>query len=177
MALEIDVLIHFADKDNETAKKNEIGWVSNFKRFLELMLYQVLGTKPNIILKSEYDSATASTLDNASVMVTILSKDFVKFIFSEEDGHIYRNYIVASECIIQDINSSICGTVDLLIKLPNKIPIIIDFKSAKFTTQIQSHQLQLMMYGYLLESSGIISIQNIIYLGGENFIKIEIKKR
>src|ERR1700690_1761331 len=78
MALEIDVLIHFADKDNETAKKNEIGWVSNFKRFLELMLYQVLGTKPNIILKSEYDSATASTLDNASVMVTILSKDFVQ---------------------------------------------------------------------------------------------------
>jgi hypothetical protein len=77
MALEIDVLINFADKDNETAKKNEIGWVSNFKKFLELMLYQVLGTKPNVVLKSEFDSATASTLDNASVLVTILSKDFV----------------------------------------------------------------------------------------------------
>ena len=28
MAFEIDVLITFADKDNETAKKNEAGWVS-----------------------------------------------------------------------------------------------------------------------------------------------------
>jgi hypothetical protein len=78
MGLEIDVLINFADKDNETAKKNEIGWVTNFKKFLELMLYQVLGTKPNVVLKSEFDSATASTLDSAAVLVTILSKDFVQ---------------------------------------------------------------------------------------------------
>ena len=77
MAFEIDVLITFADKDNETAKKNEIGWVSQFKKFLELMLYQVLGEKPNILLKGEYDSVTAATLDNAAVLVTILSKDFV----------------------------------------------------------------------------------------------------
>lgn len=77
MALDIDVLIHFADKDNETAKKNDLGWVTQFKRFLDLMLYQVLGTKPNIVLKSEFDSATASTFDNAAVMVTVLSKDFV----------------------------------------------------------------------------------------------------
>jgi hypothetical protein len=78
MAHDIDVLIHFADKDNESAKKNDIGWVTQFKRFLELMLYQVLGTKPNIVLKSEFDSATASTLDNAAVLVAILSKDFVQ---------------------------------------------------------------------------------------------------
>src|SRR6478609_10085108 len=78
MAFEIDVLITFADKDNETPKKNEVGWVSQFKKFLELMLYQVLGEKPNILLKGEYDSVTASTLDNAAVLVAILSKDFVQ---------------------------------------------------------------------------------------------------
>jgi Domain of unknown function (DUF4062) len=78
MAIEIDVLIHFADKDNETTKKTDIGWVTNFKKFLELMLYQVLGTKPNVVLKSEFDSATASTMDNAAVMVAVLSKDFVQ---------------------------------------------------------------------------------------------------
>ncbi|MBK5279179.1 MAG: hypothetical protein JJE09_09985, partial [Bacteroidia bacterium] len=78
MAYEIDVLITFADKDNETAKKNEAGWVSQFKKFLELMLYQVLGEKPNILLKGEYDSVTAATLDNAAVLVTILSKEFVQ---------------------------------------------------------------------------------------------------
>lgn len=78
MAFEIDVLIHFADKDNETAKKSDLGWVSQFKKFLELMLYQVLGTKPNVVLKSEFDSATASTMDNAGVLVAILSKEFAQ---------------------------------------------------------------------------------------------------
>ena len=78
MAFEIDVLITFADKDNETAKKGEAGWVSQFKKFLELMLYQVLGEKPNILLKGEYDSVTAATLDNAAVLVTVLSKEFVQ---------------------------------------------------------------------------------------------------
>jgi len=78
MAITVDVLIHFADKDNEGAKKADAGWVSQFKKFLELMLYQVLGTKPNILLKSEFDSATASTMDNAAVLVTVLSKDFVQ---------------------------------------------------------------------------------------------------
>src|SRR6266850_5909246 len=78
MALDIDVLIHFADKDNDMAKKTDTGWVTQFRKFLELMLYQVLGTKPNIVLKSEFDSATASTMDNAAVLVAILSKDFVQ---------------------------------------------------------------------------------------------------
>ncbi len=76
MAYDIDVLITFAEKDNEIGKKNEIGWVTQFKRFLDLMLYQVLGEKTNIVLKSEYDDFTASSLDNAAVMVTIVSKDF-----------------------------------------------------------------------------------------------------
>ena len=78
MAFEIDVLITFADKDNETAKKNEAGWVSQFKKFLDLMLFQVLGTRPNILLKSEFDGITASTLDNVAVMVAVVSKDFIQ---------------------------------------------------------------------------------------------------
>src|SRR5260221_2949321 len=78
MAHEIDVLIHFADKDNDSAKKNDMGWVTQFRKFLELMLYQVLGTKPNIVLKSDFDSPTASTMDNAAVLATILSKSFLQ---------------------------------------------------------------------------------------------------
>lgn len=76
MAYEIDVLITFADKDNESPKKGDSGWITHFKKFLELMLLQVLGTKPNVVLKSEFDSVTASTLDNAGVLIAILSKDF-----------------------------------------------------------------------------------------------------
>jgi hypothetical protein len=77
MKADIDVLIVFADKDNETSK-TAIGWVSQFKKFLELMLNQVLGEKPNILLKSEYDNMTAPNLNNVSTLVTILSKDFIQ---------------------------------------------------------------------------------------------------
>ncbi len=76
MAYDIDVLITFAEKDNEAGKKNESGWISQFKKFLDLMLYQVLGEKTNIVVKSEYDDFTASNLNNAAVLVTILSKEF-----------------------------------------------------------------------------------------------------
>src|SRR5438046_2485820 len=78
MTFDVDVLITFAQKDNETASKTDTGWVTHFKKFLELMLYQVLGTKPNILLKDEFDSVTASTLDNVGVVVAVLSKDFVQ---------------------------------------------------------------------------------------------------
>ncbi len=78
MASEIDVLITFAEKDNENAQKSDLGWVSQFKKFLELMLFQVLGSKPNIVLKSEFDSATAPALNNAAILVTVLTKEFIQ---------------------------------------------------------------------------------------------------
>ncbi|HAC25656.1 MAG TPA: hypothetical protein DCE81_12145 [Cytophagales bacterium] len=78
MATDIDVLIIYAEKDNETAKKGDTGWVGHFKHFLELMLFQVLGTKPNVVMKSEFDSATSPTLDNVSVMVAVLTRDFTQ---------------------------------------------------------------------------------------------------
>lgn len=77
MAFDIDVLIVFAEKDND-AKKSELGWVSQFKKFLELMLNQVLGEKSKVLLKAEYDNLTAPDLKNIGVLIPILSKDFVQ---------------------------------------------------------------------------------------------------
>jgi hypothetical protein len=77
MKFDIDVLIAFAEKDNE-AVKNEPGWVTQFKKFLELMLNQVLGEKSRILLKSEYDNMTSPDLQNVGVLVTVLSKDFIQ---------------------------------------------------------------------------------------------------
>jgi hypothetical protein len=77
MVFDIDVLIVFAEKDNE-ANKNELGWVSQFKKFLELMLNQVLGEKSRIMLKEEFDNMTAPGMNNVGVVVTVLSKDFIQ---------------------------------------------------------------------------------------------------
>lgn len=78
MANEIDVLITFAEKDNEPVKKTDISWVSQFKKFLDMMLIQVLGEQANIVLKSEFDDFAAPGMKNAAVMVTILSKEFAQ---------------------------------------------------------------------------------------------------
>src|SRR5688572_958280 len=77
MVFDIDVLIVFAEKDNE-ASKNELGWVSQFKKFLELMLTQVLGEKSKILLKEEFDNMTSPKLENVGVLVTVLSKEFIQ---------------------------------------------------------------------------------------------------
>jgi hypothetical protein len=78
MAYEIDVLITYADKDNELGKKNEVGWVTQFKKFIDMMLVQVMGEKVNIVMKGEHDDFTAAGLDNVAVMAAILTKDFAQ---------------------------------------------------------------------------------------------------
>lgn len=78
MAFEIDVLITFAERDNELTGKNESGWVSQFKKFLELMLFQVQGSRPNVVLKSEFDSATSPQLNNAAILIPVLTKEFTE---------------------------------------------------------------------------------------------------
>lgn len=78
MAFDIDVLIVFAEKDNEAEQKGEPGWVSQFRKFLELMLNQVLGEKSKIMLKAEFDNMTSPKLNNAGVLVPILSREFIQ---------------------------------------------------------------------------------------------------
>jgi hypothetical protein len=78
MVFDIDVLIVFAEGDNQSLKKNELGWVSQFRKFLGLMLNQVLGENANIMLKAEYDNMISPKLSNVGILVTILSQDFIK---------------------------------------------------------------------------------------------------
>ncbi|QSE96264.1 DUF4062 domain-containing protein [Fulvivirga lutea] len=77
MAFDIDVLIIYANDDNQQSD-SDLGWVNNFKKFLELMLVQVLGKKPNIMLKSEHDSITGANLKKVATLVPILSPAFIE---------------------------------------------------------------------------------------------------
>lgn len=78
MQIDVDVVLVFADNDNEPLGKKGTGWVSDFKRFLDLMLFQVLGEKPKILLKSEFDTITTPDMSNVGILVPILSKDFIQ---------------------------------------------------------------------------------------------------
>ena len=77
MKFEIDVLIVYSEQDDASNAKNEPGWVSQFKKFLELMISQVLGRHPKILLKSKHDTITAPRFDNVALVASILSKDFI----------------------------------------------------------------------------------------------------
>jgi hypothetical protein len=78
MAFDIDILIIFADSDNIPQGKHNIGWTSQFKKFLEFMLIKVLDEKPKILLKGEYDSMTSPKLDNVGILIVVTSKNFAK---------------------------------------------------------------------------------------------------
>ena len=77
MNFDIDVLVIYSDHDNEPRGKNNLEWVTMFRKFLELMLIQVLGSKPNILLKSESDTLVAPKMDNVATLVPVLSPDFI----------------------------------------------------------------------------------------------------
>lgn len=78
MPLEIDVLIIYADRDDEAQAKADLGWVSQFKKFLEYMLGQIVGSKPNVMLKGEYDHLVDPDFSRTAVVVPVLSKEFVR---------------------------------------------------------------------------------------------------
>lgn len=77
MSFEIDILITYADSDNQSDNRSN-GWVTDFKRFLELMLIQVLGEKPHILLKSEHDSITGGDMKKVGILLPILSPRFIE---------------------------------------------------------------------------------------------------
>jgi len=78
MRFDIDVLIVFADSDNHSGSQEELGWVAQFRKFLGLMLNQVLGENAHIMLKAEYDNMVAPEMDNVGIVVAILSRDFIQ---------------------------------------------------------------------------------------------------
>ena len=67
----VDILIYHSEQDNETH------WVDNFKKFLQLMLIQILKKQPNIVLKSDGDQISEEDLKNVDVLIVVLSNFFI----------------------------------------------------------------------------------------------------
>jgi Domain of unknown function (DUF4062) len=74
--MEQDIIINYTEKDNQ-AGEGKNGWVTDLGRFMEIMLTQVLGYKPNIILKSEESSLSAAELKNTAILISVLSPHFI----------------------------------------------------------------------------------------------------
>jgi len=75
--MEQDIIINYTDKDNESSSKSEPGWVSDFSRFITIMLTQVLGRVPSITLKAEGSALSVAELKSTGVLISILSPQFM----------------------------------------------------------------------------------------------------
>lgn len=73
MAFEIDVLVIFSDQDNQPN-----GWIESFRKYFNTVLSYLSSDQLNVVLKSDFDSITSPSLNNAGVLVSILSNDFVR---------------------------------------------------------------------------------------------------
>jgi Domain of unknown function (DUF4062) len=74
--MEQDIIINYTEKDNES-KQGKNGWISDFTHFLTIMLTQVLGEEPKIIIKSEGSALSVSELKNTGILISILSPYFI----------------------------------------------------------------------------------------------------
>ena len=77
MKYKVDVLITYADLDNVPGENSGTGWVDNFKGFLEMMLEQVLGRSPNVLLKGENDTLSGADYNEVATFVPILGPGFI----------------------------------------------------------------------------------------------------
>jgi hypothetical protein len=68
----IDILICHTEQDNEGH------WIDNFKKFVELMLTQVLGETPNIVLKPETEQISEADLKDVKVLIPVLSGSYME---------------------------------------------------------------------------------------------------
>jgi len=78
MPANFKIIINFSESDNHPSIDNGKGWVDSFERFLSLMLHQVLGSKPEIILSDGKEALTKDITQSADVMICIISLDFLE---------------------------------------------------------------------------------------------------
>src|SRR4051812_20219391 len=73
MATEYDVFISYANSDDVPLSEGQKGWVSNFKKFLDTMLDQLLGMEVKFATSSENPSEAA----NSKVFISVLSSNSI----------------------------------------------------------------------------------------------------
>lgn len=114
MAIDIDVLIIFSDQDNQPN-----GWVDSFRKYFTRVLSYLSSDQLNVVLKGEYDSLTSPGLNNAGVLVSILSPDFAR-------STNCRSYLQQFDLATRET----AGEVNRLFKV-NKAPVAINEQPAE----------------------------------------------
>ncbi|MDX2196593.1 MAG: hypothetical protein NW207_09265 [Cytophagales bacterium] len=97
-----DIYISFSPKDNE-APHGAIGWVSNFQRFLKILLEQILGETPNFLFYNTTEKPSISEVNKCGVFIALLSPEYIKSKDNlEELNGFYENAIANNNISIKN---------------------------------------------------------------------------
>ncbi len=77
MNFPFDIYISYSVNDNKHAEQR-LGWVSNFQRFLETLLLQILGEKPVFLNYASQEKPAKSELAKVGIFISIVSPEYVK---------------------------------------------------------------------------------------------------
>lgn len=77
MNLNQEIIVLFSDEDNLPIEGGLKGWVSNFHKFLDTLLSQIIKGQPNITL-IDIKGLEASKITASAVVIAVMSENFVK---------------------------------------------------------------------------------------------------
>lgn len=81
---EYDYYISYSPVDNQAIAGGK-GWVTNFQKFIEILISQLLGEKPKVLFLPNGEKPQQSQLASCGVMVSIISPDYIKSTSCLED--------------------------------------------------------------------------------------------
>lgn len=77
MNFPFDIYISYTINDNKHAEQH-VGWVTNFQKFLETLLFQILGEKPVFLNYANQEKPAKSELSKVGVFISVLSPEYIK---------------------------------------------------------------------------------------------------
>lgn len=78
MPANFKIILNYVETDNHPNIDSGKGWVDSFDRFLNLMLHQVLGSKPEVIHANGSEPIPKDIVNSAHVMICIISQEFLE---------------------------------------------------------------------------------------------------
>jgi hypothetical protein len=78
MAFEYDIYLSYSEKDNKILPGYDSGWVDTFKKFLITLIGQLLQHEPKIITSHEVAGKDFNPLEQACVVIYLVSEEFVQ---------------------------------------------------------------------------------------------------
>lgn len=96
MGFDYDFYISFAPADNAPEGKNGKGWVTNFQKFTEILIAQLLGHKPRFLFIPTGEKPTEDQLARCAAVIGVVSPEYIQHMPSLEDLDTYYDLTVQS---------------------------------------------------------------------------------